>query len=68
MKTTAERQKAWRTKRKAEGFSVVTVWLEPDVARELERVTGGQKQHTERQRIINQALRSYFPIQGENIK
>jgi hypothetical protein len=62
MKSAAERQKAWRQKRDAEGFRMVTVWLDPDVARELEKVTGGQKQHTERQRIINQALRRQMGI------
>jgi len=60
MKTTAERQKAWRTKRKAEGFSVVTVWLEPDVVTMLDAVAKGPGQHAERQRIINAALREFL--------
>ena len=63
MKSTAERQKAWRQKREAEGFKMVTVWIDPDVSQELEAVTGGQSRHTERQRIINEALRQYLKME-----
>jgi uncharacterized protein (DUF4415 family) len=60
MKTTAERQKAWRQAKKKEGFEMVTIWLDPDIAQDLKRVTKGQRRHTERQRVINEALRRYL--------
>ena len=62
MKTTAERQKAWRQSKKQEGFEQVAVWLDPDVSMALERATQGQKKHAERQRVINEALRKFLML------
>jgi hypothetical protein len=53
-KTTAERQKAWRAKRQAEGHRLVTVWLDPDVAA---AVNLGSLSHAELQRLVNDAVR-----------
>lgn len=58
MKTSAQRQKQWRDRRKADGYQMITIWLEPDVARALDAAVNdsGTKQ-AERQRVINQSLR-----------
>lgn len=72
MKSGAERQKAWRKNREAEGYRMVTVWLDPDVAKALETTTdrhrpdtGRQAGHTERQRMINEALRRQLGLETQ---
>jgi uncharacterized protein (DUF4415 family) len=52
-KTPAERQKAYRERRKAEGYEWIRVRLDPDVAAALKGKT-----HTDKQEIINRALRA----------
>lgn len=60
-KTTAERQREWRQRRRDEGYEMHTVWLDPDVAELLAGATGGHRApQGERQRIINDALRKHF--------
>ena len=57
-KTTAERQREWREKRKAQGYEMHTVWLDPDVAKKLnERLRNSEKKQSDRQQLINQTLR-----------
>jgi hypothetical protein len=61
MKTAAERQKEWRERYKAQGYQMITVWLEPDVAKALGKVSiESDKPFAERQKIINLALREFF--------
>lgn len=63
MKTTAERQKEWRERRKAEGYEMITVWLEPDVSKALNKaISASDKPQTERQKVINSALRNTLGI------
>ena len=58
MKTTAERQKEWRERRKAEGYQMLTVWLDPDVSEALKKaVMKSDTPQAERQKMINDALR-----------
>lgn len=57
-KTTAQRQRQWREKRKAEGYQQHTIWLDPDVAAALDvAIQGAESKQAERQRMINVALR-----------
>jgi hypothetical protein len=57
-KTSAQRQQEWRNKRKAEGYQMHTVWLEPDVAKALDAVIqGSESKQADRQKVINQWLR-----------
>lgn len=58
-KTNASRQKAWRDKRKADGYEMHTVWLDPDVAEQLNKyLDGSEKPQAERTRLINEAVRA----------
>jgi hypothetical protein len=58
-KTNADRQKAWRDKRKADGYEMHTVWLDPDVAEHLNKyLDGSEKPQAERTRLINEAVRT----------
>ena len=58
-KTNANRQKAWRDKRKADGYEMHTVWLDPDVAEHLNKhLDGSEKPQAERTRLINEAVRA----------
>ena len=58
-KTNADRQKAWRDKRKADGYEMHTVWLDPDVAELLNKyLDGSEKPQAERTRLINEAVRA----------
>jgi hypothetical protein len=58
-KTNADRQKAWRDKRKADGYEMHTVWLDPDVAEQLNKyLDGSEKPQAERTRLINEAVRA----------
>jgi len=58
-KTNADRQKAWRDKRKADGYEMHTVWLDPDVAEQLNKyLDGSEKPQAERTRLINEAVRT----------
>ena len=58
-KTNADRQKAWRDKRKADGYEMHTVWLDPDVAEQLNKyLDGSEKPQAERTRLINKAVRA----------
>ena len=58
-KTNADRQKAWRDKRKADGYEMHTIWLDPDVAQGLSRLLdGSEKPQAERTRLINEAVRA----------
>ena len=57
-KSAAERQKAWREKRKAEGYQMHTVWLDPDVSAKLEdRLGEVENKQSKRQELINKLLR-----------
>jgi hypothetical protein len=57
-KTSAQRQQQWREKRKAEGYQMHTVWLEPDVAEALDAaIRDSETKQTDRQKIINDCLR-----------
>jgi hypothetical protein len=57
-KSNSERQKLWRDKRKAQGYEMHTIWLDPDVVQGLNRLLdGSQKPQTERIRLINEAIR-----------
>jgi hypothetical protein len=57
-KTSAQRQQEWRNKRKAEGYQMHTIWLEPDVAQALDAVIqGSENKQADRQKVINQWLR-----------
>lgn len=56
-KTSAERQREWRKARKEEGWQMHTIWLEPDVAKALDKaISASVKPQSERQKIINEAL------------
>ena len=58
MTTNAHRQKAWRDKRKQDGYQMVTLWLDPDVAQALDkRLEPSLKKQADRQALINLALR-----------
>jgi len=58
-KTNADRQKAWRDKRKSDGYEMHTIWLEPDVVQGLNRLLdGSEKPQAERTRLINDAVRA----------
>jgi hypothetical protein len=58
-KTNADRQKEWRDKRKADGYEMHTVWLDPDVAEQLNKyLDGSEKPQAERTRLINEAVRA----------
>lgn len=57
-KTTAGRQKEWRERRKAQGYEMHTIWLDPDVAKKLnDKLRKAEKVQSQRQEIINQVLR-----------
>ncbi len=57
-KTSAQRQQEGRKKRKAEGYQMHTVWLEPDVAQALDAVIqDSDTKQADRQRIVNECLR-----------
>lgn len=57
-KTSAQRQQQWREKRKAEGYQMHTVWLEPDVAKAIDAaLKDSETKQAVRQKIINQCLR-----------
>jgi hypothetical protein len=57
-KSSSERQKAWRDRRKAEGYEMHTIWLDPDVADSLAKyLEGADKPQAERTRLINEAVR-----------
>jgi len=65
MKPNAARQKAWRDKRKQEGYQMVTLWLDPDVAQALDtKLAGSAKKQADRQRLVNQVLRDHLGKQG----
>jgi len=58
-KTNAHRQKEWRDKRKADGYEMHTVWLDPDVAEHLNKyLDESEKPQAERTRLINEAVRA----------
>lgn len=60
-KSNSERQKAWRDKRKADGYEMHTIWLDPDVAESLGKcLDESEKPQAERTRIINEALRGFL--------
>lgn len=60
-KTSAQRQQQWREKRKAEGYQMHTVWLEPDVTKALDAVIeDSETKQADRQKIINECLRKYL--------
>lgn len=57
MKTTAERQKEWRERRKAEGYEMLTIWLDPEVSVKLKKaVLESDTPLVDRQKLINLAL------------
>lgn len=57
-KTAAERQRAWRARRREEGYQMVTVWLDPDVSDALEQRLDEDGRQAKLQQIINDALRA----------
>jgi len=60
-KTAAQRQREWRQRQREAGFRQHTVWIEPDIAERMqERVKGSDSPQSERQRLINDALREYL--------
>jgi hypothetical protein len=57
-KTSAQRQQQWREKRKADGYQMHTIWLEPDVAKALDAaIRDSETKQADRQKVINQWLR-----------
>lgn len=58
MKSAAERQRQWRQNRKADGYQMHTVWLDPDIATALDQaIESAEPKQAKRQQIINEALR-----------
>jgi hypothetical protein len=65
-KDVAERQKEWRARRKAEGYRMVTVWLDPDVVQILDGLIAKHERtpNSARAELINQAIRATFLAGG----
>lgn len=63
MKTPAERQKEWRERKEVEGFKMITIWLEPDVAKALSKASiESDTPFADRQKLINLALRELLDV------
>jgi len=61
-KDTATRQREWRARRKAEGYRMTTVWLDPDTAKLLEKMVDKHcftPPNAAKQDIINRAIGHY---------
>jgi hypothetical protein len=59
-KDTAVRQREWREKRKAEGYQMLTVWLEPETAQMLEDMAERNQDESKlaaKTRLVNEAIR-----------
>jgi metal-responsive CopG/Arc/MetJ family transcriptional regulator len=60
-KDTATRQREWRARRKAEGYRMTTVWLDPDVVELLDGLVESSDKSSQaaRAELINEAIRQY---------
>jgi hypothetical protein len=60
-KDTATRQREWRARRKAEGYRMTTVWLDPDVVELLDGMVEDSEKTPQaaRTELINEAIRQY---------
>jgi len=67
MKTSAERQKEWRQRKASEGYTMISIWFDPDVSAVVGKaVEESETPHSDRQKLINSAIRELLDKSAEH--